>query len=214
MWILRGIQKGRKVTLFLFLVLVSASSLVLINSRPSYAESPSLLGTVRCVLRTVLLTECAPSDTPAPLAPTPAPAPSSPSPAQSPSSGSTANASSAQAATSTPAAGAVAGAQDVALPDTALTNYPNIRSLTPASSTGYALNDSNYLAYFNSYSPYALAAGQEAAASGLVEASADGWKILGVAWYWWVVAAALLVAFITSVRRMILRRASVLPGGS
>ena len=208
---LRGLYQGRNVTLFLFLVLATASSLAFINSRSSYAESPSLLGTVRCAVRTVLLTDCPPVAPQAPASQgTPAPAQSngtaSQTPAQSNRQAPTTNEGNAQEAP--------VGSETLTTPDTTLASYQAIENIPHANSVGYAINDSNYLAYFNAYSPYARSDGNGVSTSAVVEASSDGWKVLGIAWYWWLVAAVLVAVIIASLRKIKLSKTSILSEGT
>lgn len=66
---LRGILQSRKLTLYILLPLLASSILTIMNSRSTYAESPSLLGTVRCLVRTVLSVECPSMVTTAPAQP-------------------------------------------------------------------------------------------------------------------------------------------------
>jgi hypothetical protein len=68
-------------------------------------------------------------------------------------------------------------------------------------------SNAEYGAYFNTYSPYAT---QGMAEQGVVTRSPEGWKIAGIAWYWWGVGTMIMAGIFFSVRRGILRRNSVL----
>ncbi len=199
---LRGILQSRKLTLYILLPLLAASILTIMNSRSTYAESPSLLGTVRCLVRTVLSVECPSMVTTAPAQPsnTPqqsqAPAPSSQTPATK----------SAQESTKTPP---VTG-ETVTLPEQTIAEYEKIEQIPHSRASSPRIPESEYVAYFNQYSPYAVAGAQDQKVAP-VEQTSEGWRLLGVAWYWWAAGVLIIFTIFLSVKRQNLRKSSVLP---
>lgn len=208
---LRGLTRGTKLTVFILLAFGIASLLTISHSRPTYAESPSLLGTVRCVLRTVLLASCQPAvaptnDSGAPTSSTPSnsPTPVQPSPSNAPAS----SPSSTHSTATVPVQ-----SQEVALPEQTIAPYPDMQQVAADAPASQPLPQSDYFAYFNAYSPYAVKGAQAAAAPIPIQQSSEGWKLFGVAWYWWGITIAAMVVIFTSVRRHYLRRTSVLREG-
>jgi len=205
--VLRGIQPVIKVTAVFVLVFTTASTLTLLNPQATHAEG-YLFGKVRCLVRTVLLTEC-----PSTTAPTPAPAPSNtpaPQPSSQPSSGSSVQPS---APTDRGGKGPVSPAVVTPLeaPEVLGDEHAPIQKLQSIGTTqGDRMSESEYIAYFNAYSPYAVAGQPTANEAAIVQAGPEGWRILGIAWYWWAMALALCVAIFASVKRIIFRRSSVL----
>lgn len=204
---LREFSKGLKVTTFLLLAIATASTATLMTPRPANAEGP-LLGTVRCLVQTLLLTDCSRQQTPAP-APT-QPAPSSPStaqPAQAPQQ-------TAPAQQQTPVAPIPQDeAIDAQLEMPLEVVSEQVSTTKPIfSSVGTnTIQRSEYVAYFNKYSPYAvLGAQQQSEASMPFSQSSEGWKIFGIPWYFLGIIFAPLLLILPSVRRPLLRKFSVL----
>ena len=201
---LRGIFKGTHVTIYILLPLALASILITTGSRSTYAESPTLLGTVRCAVRTLLWVECpatTPSTTQQAPASTPQPAPES-QPAPTP------------ATTSAPTKSAPAkvGGEEVAQPDQTIAPYSGIEQISSVAATSPRIQENEYVAYFNQYSPYAVA-GAHDQQTAPIERTNEGWRLLGVAWYWWVAALLVAIMIFTSFKRLNLRKSSVLSGG-
>src|SRR4051812_39116786 len=74
MRVMRGFQQGTKVTMFLLLALSAATIMTISSPRPTMAEGP-LLGTVRCLLRSLLTGECQKYEQPATVTPAPSSSP-------------------------------------------------------------------------------------------------------------------------------------------
>lgn len=203
---LRGILQSRKLTLYILLPLLASSILTIMNSRSTYAESPSLLGTVRCLVRTVLSVEC-------PSMVTTAPAQSSsstPQQSQAPAPSSQTSATkSAQESTKTPP---VTG-ETVILPEQTIAEYEKIEQIPDSRASSPRIPESEYVAYFNQYSPYAVAGAQDQKVAP-VEQTSEGWRLLGVAWYWWAAGVLIIFTIFLSVKRQNLRKSSVLPEGT
>lgn len=217
---LRGLIQGTKVTAFLVLSLGVSSILTISDSRPASAESPSLLGTVRCLVRTVLLTDCPKLGTPAPVV-TPQPiAPSSPSKAPAQPANQTPSQPAPSRTNGTTPRGSqttvAPEADEVTMPDTTLKEYDEVKKpVTEPGAYATDIKNAENLAYFNNYSPYAVAGAKtEAAASLPVQRTSEGWRIFGIAWYWWGIVILLVVTILFSVRRKILRKTSVLPSST
>ncbi len=214
MRILRGFEKGTRVTIFLTFALITASSLTIFSPRPASAEGP-LLGTVKCLVRTVLLSQCPTTTTPAPSTP-----PSSPAPSPAPSSAPTPSTpvEQSQSAQQSPASKTQATERpsqvrqfDTIEPiQTSLAPYEDIDATTLRTSQ-VRIKESDYVAYFNQYSKYAIAgAEQPASIEAPITQSTEGWKILGIAWYWWGAIVVISSGIFFSVRKGFLRRNSVL----
>ena len=210
MRVLRGLQPVTKVTVVFLLALNTASTFVIATPRPAQAEG-FLLDTVRCLVRTVLVEGCRTAPAPAP---TPSPAPQSNGNAAPPPASSN-NTSSEQA--STPSASRTYSApssfETITPPEASTSAYPTIEEVErPGVNPADRLSESEYVAYFNAYSPYAVQ-GAQTADDSVVQASPEGWKLFGIQWYWWGLAAAFIFALFLSVKYGILRRPSVLSGG-
>ncbi len=204
MRILRALQPMTKVTVVFVLALTTATTLIIATPRPAQAEG-FLLDTVRCLVRTVLVAGC-------PAEPTSAPAPASSS---QPTTQEAAPASGGSS-TGTPQAHtkrsyAPVETAPITAPDTSVEAYPTLQEVARPGS-GDRMTEAEYIAYFNAHSPYAVQGAQHAASgeAGLVQAGPEGWKLFGVAWYWWGIAAAFIFALFLSVKHGILRRNSVL----
>lgn len=205
MRMLRGVKYSAKATTFLLLAFGTASILTLSGSRSAHAESP-LVGTVRCLLQTVLLSPCQTTQAPATTAAEPAqqvPA------AESPSNSSAATPST-PAATSKQPASVTPSVEPITSPQPTVEMMPDIQQpASPQKVSGTRMSGAEYLAFFNTYSKYAIGT-PETASDSVVTQSSEGWRVLGIAWYWWagIILAAGLV-FI-SVKHKILRKTSIL----
>lgn len=170
--------------------------------RAAHAEGP-LTQTVRCLVQTLLLTGCSepaaasPSSTPQ-SQPSPA-APSSnagSTPASSPVSK---NAQTSQPSSQTP-------------PLAPLPSEPaeSLLAITASTPPVYpAAQPFNYVAYFNTYSKYATQQ-VKGEATTFIEPSKEGWKIAGIAWYWWAVPLSLLAGLGATLKYRQFRRSSAL----
>lgn len=201
---LRGFLQGKILIVYIVVPALLASSLVIINSRPSFAESSSLLRTVRCVVRTVLWVECpknVTSSTQQP-APTQAPQPANPTP---PPAATPSNTSSIPVNTSSKVQ-----VQEVSAPNQTLAQYEPLEQVPVTASTTSRMSESEYVAYFNRYSPYAVAAAQTMKPAP-VERTSEGWRLFGTAWYWWGILAAIGFVLFFAFKHNVLRKRSVLP---
>lgn len=210
MRILRGSIWGSKVTVFMVLPLLVASVMTMSSPRPASAEGP-LLGTVRCLLGTLLAGQCRPV---APTSPTPPASPAQPTaPAPSTGSGSAAPQAPATQPSNESKKRQVQPiqAEPMPMPEEIPAPVLPVEPTGEEASAGVAMSNADHLAFFNKYSKYAVAgAQQEAAAATPVERSDEGWRIFGVAWYWWGIGAIVPVGLGVLTYRKFLRKYSVL----
>lgn len=205
MRILRGIQPIANVTAVFVLVLATASSLVIVSPQPTSAEG-FLLGTVRCLVRSVLTGEC---QKVAPSAQQPAPAPAQPSTPSEPAPQSSPQPEKDQTSLNAP----------VKQPNFVPIETPEPQQVMPVPVAGTAvagssrIPESEYVAYFNAHSPYAAQDVQGASVIAPIERSSEGWRLFGVAWYVWVGFIVLAMGGFATVRHGFLRRKSVLSKG-
>lgn len=204
MRILRSAQQGTKVAMFLLLALGLSSLLTLSISRSTYAER-SLLGTVRCLVRTVLWVQC-PTTKPTPTEQGTT-KPETPQQTQSENPPASTPEKSEQPVLDTPMPPV---AEKVELPEKITAPQPIIPKVTDTPGQGERMTDAEYLAYFNTYSPYAVAGAHDEAPTVPLQRSSEGWQVFGVAWYWWVVGILGAVSAFLSVKYAILRKSSVL----
>ena len=211
MRILRGFEKGTRVTIFLTFALITASSLTIFSPRPASAEGP-LLGTVKCLVRTVLLSQCPTTTTPAPSTPPSSPAPSpAPTPSTPVEQSQSAQQSPASKTQATERPSQVRQFDTIEPIQTSLAPYEDINATAALRASQGRIKESDYVAYFNQYSKYAVAsAEQPASIEAPIAQSAEGWKILGIAWYWWGAIVVISSGILFSVRKGFLRRNSVL----
>src|SRR5690606_25587538 len=144
-----------KITFVLFAFVLSIT-ITIATPRPTYAEGP-LLGTVRCLLETVLLQRCKPAQTPPSVTPPPEPAP--------PSKGGAKPSAPAQPASPSAPKGeaqaesAPAGSSSATIPDTKIARpeeptkmAPEVRGAVAPHASGANISRAEYLAFFNTYS--------------------------------------------------------------
>ena len=74
-----------------------------------------------------------------------------------------------------------------------------------------SLTAAEHMTFFNTYSKYARDVQPRQVSAAPLETSSEGWKILGIAWYWWAVLGLLGVAIFTSIKSYTLRKSSRLP---
>ena len=212
MRILRGDNQLKRIPVFFVAALATASLFVTVTPRPTHAEG-YLVPTVRCLVNTVFLQKCRPAQTPAPET-TPAPS-QTPAPTQTPPAEQSSNGASSQASprTYTPVAPVNDAPLDpIELPEGMVTTPEPVKQPTTYYLGNQRIPESEYVAYFNKYSPYAVAgAQQEGMAEVPVARSAEGWKVFGIAWYWWGIVGVAIALFVPSARRGILRKLSALP---
>lgn len=215
MRILRAMPRGMNGITFLLFVFAFSLVITISTPRTTYAEGP-LLGTVRCLVETVLLQRCKPVSTPAPE-PTSSSGGSSASPSSTnkstqPSSP-RATSGGAQATTTMPAnpSSNVAQEVDIVLPKETAKMAPAVKGEMAPHVPGAGLTSADYMAFFNTYSRYATDVQPRQAGFVPFETSAEGWKILGMAWYWWVALGLFGTVIFTSVKSYSLRKASALP---
>ncbi len=202
MQILRGAKLSTKFTAFLFLALSTAFSLALIHPQPVNAEG-HLFGKVRCVVRTVFNKDCQ-NKTQQPVA-------------EAPHQGGVTSGGSTNAGQQpgTPPAGSTetappvngAALEPIEIPEELQVSYATLElpEVVPTTSNR-PLNESEYAAYFDTFSPYAVAGAKTTAITenAPVQRSAEGWLVLGVAWYWWLIVG-LVVGAVVVFRRHIFR---------
>lgn len=208
MEILRVNLQGSKVALFLLFALSSAFIMTISTSRAASAEGP-LLGTVRCLVQSVLLTNCQSQSKPTQPS-------ASPKSSQSSSSNTSANTANQPSQTSraqapTPPATYAPLPEDMVASAEPISNVPVTSS--PSTGSAYAnMSKAEYLAYFNKYSKYAVAGAQDEAVVPVpVERTGEGWRFFGIAWYVWLFAAVFIGAIFYSVRQRFFRKSSALP---
>lgn len=214
--------RGMNRITFVLFAFVLSITITIATPRPTYAEGP-LLGTVRCVLKTVLLQRCKPAQTPPSVAPPPeqppqkggggASQPSSPS-TDTPTQPASPNTSSGRAQTPVAPVGSSSSApQEVTIeaPREAAEMAPAVKGAAAPHASGASLTDADYMTFFNTYSRYATAAQPRQVSAAPLETSSEGWKVLGIAWYWWGAAGLLGIAILTSVKSHSLRKSSTLP---
>ncbi len=207
---MREFKLSTKIPAFLVFSLAASLLVATVIPRPVSAEAP-LLHSVRCLVRTVLLSDCKPVST---TSPAPAPQSQPTAPQQNPAPTQPATAAPSQqskpSATEYPEV-PIIPLEPIALPDGEILAPNGIVATSPTLSTGYGIEQSEYVAYFNEFSPYAVAGAQQVAeASTPLRQSTEGWKIFGAAWYWWGLALVVAVLALPSVRKEILRKMSAL----
>jgi len=164
--------------------------IVLLSSRPTQAES--LLYNVGCLVRTIVRVDCAPSST----APAPSQNQTTPStPSQtSPAAPSNTPAPSPQPLPTTP--------EPIELEAETLPPLPAMDD--PATLSARSLPaPANYSA---SVGPTIRTTTNPAAVLGVrqvstIQATNEGWRILGMAWYWWLLIIAIIIVVQALIRR-------------
>lgn len=68
----------------------------------------------------------------------------------------------------------------------------------------------DYVSSLNAYNMYAANSVQGDANGGVLETSQDGWRIAGVAWYWWVALIGLISGVVLHIRRQRIKHDSLL----
>lgn len=215
MRILRGFSRGIQGA-FLFTAATSLA-LVLVVATPSAAHAEGFLyGTVKCLLRTVLAprpAECSPASSRGAENVTQ----SERTTTERKNTGSTTRQAPKNELSHTAPAPATPNTssevippkQPLPLPDATLKSYPDTETVPSVQPVARDWGDAEYVAYFNSYSPYAASTEPQTAA--LIEPSTEGWKIAGVPWYWWSLGVGALLAVFLSVKHGKFRKSSVLP---
>ncbi len=206
-----GLYSLRGVKIYVFILTIVSLSLFvsLIHSQPAKAEG-FLSQTVRCVVGGLLGADCrtpspapTPTHTPTPVftpSPTaPAPAASSQAPSQSQSQpvsssstgGSTGNAPVASSSNQTQSASIrqTTGSQlkRVAPLNVDLPESPQLPTLPVTNHR--TTSEANILSFVFPYGAGFGQADTAAATPVAIEASKEGWKVLGIAWYWWGIGA-------------------------
>lgn len=192
--VLRSMPRGVKTAGMVLAGLACIFFGTMVSSQPTNAEG-FLLRTVKCVVGKVLTTDC-PTHTPSPVVPVPA-VPSVPSPGQS---GSPAPVSPSQAPVTQPApqmpyapAGdnatryvsrGVGGPRLDAI-HTPVEFVPGEVGVAQGVSAGQESLYQKQLAHLNMYSYYHQNAPTHTSAA-ILEASREGWRVAGIAWYWWL----------------------------
>lgn len=203
---LRGVQPIVKVAIVFLLALSTSLAFTLLHPRSAHAEG-FLLDTVRCLVRTVLVDRCRGAEVPPSTA-----APTTPSNTKESSSGSRSSASDSGAPQPRQQQLPVVYSEPLALPDATAADYPELQQVSWGEAVGEGrLSGAEYVAYFNKYHYYAAENERTVANGGaIVQAGPEGWKLFGVAWYWWGLAVVALGGIFASVRQRNLRNHSVL----
>lgn len=205
---MRGLKLSTKITAFLVFSLAISSLLMTVSPRPASAEGP-LLHSVRCLVRTVLLTNCKTAPAAEQQAPATAPVQNSSQPPAQTAPAQTQPSVPQQS--STPPEGELTVPEPVALPTGEVLAPTGVVTTNANLGTGHGIQQSEYVAYFNKFSPYAIVGAQQAAEAKVpLRQSAEGWKIFGTAWYWWGVVLLAVILILPPVRRGILSKLSAL----
>ncbi|MGV9002313.1 MAG: hypothetical protein ACOH18_05165 [Candidatus Saccharimonadaceae bacterium] len=199
MGIVKATVKGTHATIFFLLALSTATIMTISNPRPASAEGP-LLGTVDCLLRTILTGPCKSAEAPTQ---TTKPATSSSSPSQPASSQA---ASTGNVATSDKKTYNTIAMEPMNVPENLKTIPTEVTSVSAITSNNDTTTGAEYLTYFNKYSKYAVAGAKQQAAVAPIERTGEGWRLFGVAWYWWGMGLLALAVIITSVNRRISKK--------
>lgn len=188
MRILRDIQPVAKVTAVFILALSTATIFTLVSPRAAHAEG-FLLPTVRCVVQTVLVDGCQPSSQ--------APAQDAPTQQNQAASSTQSSSTSSQQSSGAPKQSTpVSGSYFEPIPESGGGSLPEIKEApsTQLSNVSH-IDESEYVAYFNAYSKYAVQRAQAAPFGGeVLQAGPEGWKVMGIAWYWWLLGLSAPVA--------------------
>jgi hypothetical protein len=206
--VLRGVKNGS----YLLAVLSAVSIISIMSSQPAQAES-FLSKTVKCLVGPLLMAECKKPNV-APVEPAP-PAPQTP-----------AN-TSPQEPSAQPPAGEVVQPTQPAVPtnprvvpygtldssahtpiaieytydDGAAYSPQRVALMTPSS------NAAHFNAYTGGFGAYSEVKGTSVS---FVEPSNNGWKIAGIAWYWWLALVGLIAGLLGLKRYRRIRKSSVL----
>jgi hypothetical protein len=204
---LRGV---RGPTLLLGGLIVAFASPVVL-ARPTHAEG--LLPTVRCLVQTLLLSGCPQPVTVSPSSPqTPAE-----QPASQPQGGTVSEPSSSASSSAAPAP--QAASSSTTQPAAPLQAVPSVETLDsprdikalPVTPTHPTQNPKSYdyVAFFNTSSPYA-ASQVKGDSTAFIQPTQEGWKVAGLAWYWWLTIIGAITGGAALVRRLIARRGAEL----
>ena len=173
-------------------------------AKPTHAEG--LLPTVRCLVQTVLLTGCPkpiPTDTSSPVvSPTQPSAPTQTTQSTPQSTTGNPPASSSGTRLASPAPVGSVEADTLETPQQ-LQTMPKV---TQPTRTPHSFD---YVAFFNTSSSYASPK-TEGDGGGLIVPTQEGWKVAGLAWYWWIAMIGAITGVISLIRRWYIRRASLL----
>lgn len=183
------ILRGSKIRIFLAsIILASIFSVTL----PTQAQAKGLFYTLGCTLKSVLSTKCAKEATPRPEE----------TPSQSPTEPQQDQPKPAQSETSSPSSPAPEQMEPIVLDKKLTQRIPEVASLQTIGTIPTDASNSTA----NSVVPRATVLGIESTPVPLrqpafIQPSVEGWKIVGVAWYWWLLTVAGLGAIFVSVRR-------------
>ena len=194
--------RGVKVSIFL----LSGVSIALVSSatfaRPTHAEG--LLPTVRCLVQTLLSSGCPdPAQSSSPVVSSPTQASSS---SQNTSQTQSTPSQNSTVQSAPQSGGIVQAAPSVETLQTPqeLTAMPNVPTQATQNPKAY-----DYVAFFNTSSSYASPRGQ-GDGNAFIQPSQEGWKVAGLAWYWWLAILGAITGVISLIRRRYVRRLSVL----
>lgn len=191
--------RGVKVTTFLSVGLMVALVSPVIFARPTHAEG--LLPAVKCLVQTLLLSQCS-----QPVQTNTAPTQQTQNQVAQPSSSAPSSGTSTQPENS---GGAVTHSPMASEP-VALETPPQITNVpTVTAPTAQLPHSSDYVAFFNTSSKYASPQGG-GGGNAFIQASQEGWKVGGLAWYWWIAIIAAITGIISYIRHLYIRRLSVL----
>ena len=201
--------QGPKTTSFILASFFFVSITPILFSQPAKAES-FLLKTVRCVVGAVLPLECRNAQTPnAPVPPAapanpnvpvkPAPPKASPAhPAEPSTPASSDNKSGTNVQSRTPYVSGGVGGEPIDISNHAPIEiqFQSAGQRSPMTSSYEFPQSRSPGYYFNTYGNLQHAKIPKNVAASFVEPSQEGWKIAGVAWYWWLGALLLVTGAI------------------
>lgn len=198
---LRGVRVS---ALMAGLVAVLVSPVIF--AKPTHAEG--LLPTVRCLVQTLLLTGCpqptTPDTTPVVTQPQTQPQTGAPAPTSQPSGSSTSPSTSSRNTLQAPEG-------VTTTPEPAVLEVPQQLEVMPKPSTTQNTRTPqtfDYAAFFNTSSNYASP--RVEGDGGFITPSKEGWRVAGMAWYWWITIIAAITGVISYIRRRYVRRVSLL----
>ncbi len=186
---------GIRISILLLVALALALIISISIPRPAHAEG-ILEGTVKCVLRILLPGDCKKASTQ--LATNPADTPAAPS-SKPPATGTSQNAQPSGNNETPSAAPTTIQRQTIALPQFESMAIEPPAPLPAVNSVNRRVNTNSvgaaYLAYTNTHSIYdqqGIHGAQSRQAAALAEGSHEGWRIAGIAWYWWILGLLLI----------------------
>ena len=173
---------------FLLGLLLLPTLIVIATPRPTYAEG--LLNGVGCLVRSLLDVNCSSQPTSPPANPTTSPPQSTPSstPAQAQSSP-----SSPPTSTPTSSSSASVRSQSLAINPTLSAPIADVQPVTPIGSSSGTQFTTNAAYAVPKIGSSLLQPPYDTGNTAPIQATDQGWRILGALWYWWLTAIVGLV---------------------